>query len=382
VTILMIALAALAAASCGGGKSDEGEQQDVETLLDRAFRQSLKSADVKIDARLEIDGLQGFDRPVSIKASGPYIGSKDTLPKLNIDLNISSGGGQAIQSGFISTGDRAFIKFGGQYYEQPRSSVARTNRALRRARARRERRGGTLSDLGLSPRDWVKDAQQVGDDEVAGVETEHVSGILDVRRLFSDLNKLLERSSGALPGGSGSVPKLSQKELDNLADVVEDPSFDVYVGKEDDVIRRVSVDLRLTVPEKDRKELGGIEGGSLRFTVELSDVNGDQKVEAPARSRPVSALTTQLGGAAGSGSQGRSSNGGSGQQQQLPDDPADIGIDNSATVPDSTAPPEESNPNSGSIEESKRAFQRYADCLDKTKPDDADARVRCAELLR
>ena len=367
------------AAACGGGGGDENEGQDVEALLDRAFRQSVKSADVKLDARLQVAGLQGFDKPLSIEASGSYIGSDDTIPKLDIDLNLStSGGGQTIEAGFLSTGTRAFIEFGGQYYEQPRSGVARANRALARSR---KRRGGGLSELGLSPRDWVEDAKQEGDEEVAGVETQHVSGKLDVRRMFADLNKLVQRSAGALPGGGGNVPKLSEKDLNELAEVVEDPSFDVYVGKEDDVIRRVSADLRLTVPEEDRKKVGGIEGGSLRFDLELADVNGDQEVKAPARARPISALTTLLSGVGGG--QAQSGNGdGSDEPTTLPDDPADVGVENSATVPDSKSPPQESNPSDRSIEESKEAFQRYAECLDKTKPDDAKGRVRCAELLR
>ena len=200
--LALVALAALAAA-CGGG-GDDNEGQDVEALLDKAFRQSIKSADVKIDGRLQVDGLSGFDRPLFIKASGPYIGSDGGLPKVDVDLNLStSEGGQTIQSGFVSTGDRAFIKFGGQYYEQPKANVARTNRALAKGR---QKRGGTLSDLGLRPRDWVEDAKQEGDAEVAGVQTQHVSGTLNVRNVFSDLNKLVQRSAGALPEGPATCP--------------------------------------------------------------------------------------------------------------------------------------------------------------------------------
>ena len=130
---------------------------------------------------------------------------------------------------------------------------------------------------------------------MAGVETEHVSGKLDVRALFKDLNKLVEQSAGAVGGAPAGTPDpLSDKDLDELAEVVEDPTFDIYVGKDDDAIRRVSGNLTVKVPEKDRKRVNGISGGSLRFSIELAKVNGDQKVEAPAKSRPISDLTTQL----------------------------------------------------------------------------------------
>ena len=81
-------------------------------------------------------------------------------------------------------------------------------------------------------------------------------------------------------------------------------------------------------------------------------MNGDQEIEAPARARPLSALTRTLGGGGtlpGSAVADRSR-----RRPAFPDD----------------ATPE--------VED----FQRYADCLDKARPEDTDALQRCAELLR
>jgi hypothetical protein len=343
-------------AGCGGGKSEE----DVEALLDRAFKQSIKSADVKIEAELRIDGLAGFDRPVRLEAQGPYIGGDKQLPKADIDLTIGAqDAGQTVSTGFLSTGDRAFVKFGGAFYEQPKADVARANRELAKS-AGNDR--GSLRDLGLNPRTWVVDAKGEEDEEVAGVKTEHVSAKLDVRRLFADLNKLVERSAGAVGGAPAGTPNpLSASDLDELADVVENPTFDVYVGKDDDVIRRVSGNLRIKVPEKDRQKVNGISGGTLRFSVELAKVNGDQTVDVPAKSRPIADLTKQLSGAGALGALG-----GSGAGSQAP--PADPGT--------STTPV----PEGGG--DGVETFQEYADCLDKSRPDDDAARARCAELLR
>ena len=135
----VLALALLA--GCGGGKSEE----DVEALLDRAFKQSIKSADVKIDAELRIDGLAGFDKPVRLEAQGPYIGGDKQLPKADIDLKIGAqDAGQTVSTGFLSTGDRAFVKFGGEFYEQPKADVARANREL--AKSAGNDRGSLPSD--------------------------------------------------------------------------------------------------------------------------------------------------------------------------------------------------------------------------------------------
>ena len=354
ISAALLALTSAAAlAACGGG--DGRSEEDVESLLDRAFRQSVKSASVSIDAQLEVKGLQGLERPVRLEASGVYIGAKETLPKVDIDLRLGSQeAGQTVESGFLSTGDRAFLKFGGEFYEQPREDIARANRELRGAG---DGGAGTLRDLGFDARRWVVDAQSEGEDEVAGVRTEHVSARLDSRAVFADLNKLVERSADAVGGITPGTPQpLTGQDLDKLTEVVKDPSFDVYVGAEDDIIRRISASFEITVPEADRARFGGIEGGTLRFSVELSDVNGDQSVEAPADSRPIEDLTTQLGGLGALGGQG---------------------LDGEAPAPDGGGPstsPDTTVPGAD-------ALQEYAECLDQASPDDTDAIRRCRALL-
>jgi hypothetical protein len=356
VAALLPIVALIGFAGCGGSKSEE----DVEALLDRAFKQSVESADVKIDAELKIDGLQGVDRPVRLQAQGPYIGGDKKLPQVDIDLKIGAAeAGQTVNSGFLSTGDRAFVKFGGEFYEQDPKDVARANEQLAKGS---DSDRGSLSDLGLNPRTWVVDAEGEGDETVAGVETEHVSGKLDVRALFKDLNKLVEKSAGAVGGAAADTPNpLSDEDLDELAEVVEDPTFDIYVGKDDDTIRRVSGNLTVKVPEKDRARVNGISGGSLRFSIELSKVNGDQKVEAPAKSRPIDDLTTQLRGAGALGALG-GSGGGSGTQTAPTPSPG-------GAVPEQEG---------GGAER----FQEYSKCLDEARPDDTAALSRCTELLR
>ena len=128
-----------------------------------------------------------------------------------------------------------------------------------------------------------------GDEKVGGADTSHVSGKLDVSRVVQDFNSFVKRSRGAIGGATGQAPKpLSQRELDKISDVVKDPTFDVYVAKQDKTIRRISGHLELDVPKEDRDVVGGIEGGSLSLTIELSKVNGDQQIVAPAKARSPS----------------------------------------------------------------------------------------------
>lgn len=348
--VALVALAAAAPSGCGGGDSG-GE--DVTGLLDRAFGQSVESADVTLDAELEIDGAAGLDAPVKIEASGPYIAGDGGLPRLDIEVAVSAqGAGQTVRAGLLSTGDRAFVKFGGEFYEQPAEAVQRANRELRDGGGGE---GSSLGDLGLQPGDWVAEGSDEGEEEVAGVQTRHVSAKLDVRALVSDLNRLAQRSQEAVGGVAPGTPSpLTGEQLDQVEEVVEDPRFDVYVG-EDDVVRRISANLEFAVPEDQRADVGGIEGGSLRFSLELADVGGDQEVEAPADARPIADLAQQLQGLGGLGALG-----GGG-----------------AAPPEDEAPA----PQPGGAPDVE-ALEGYADCIAAAQPDDAEAIDRCAELLR
>jgi hypothetical protein len=344
--LLVLLFAALALTSCGGGD----DKEDAQDLLDRAFSSSIQSADLKVDASIQLKGSPGLDKPVRITAKGPFRTNDKKLPSADIELKVGTdGGGQTITTGFLSTGDRAFVKFQDIYYEQPPAQVAKANRSI----AQNEGKRGSLRGLGIDPRSWLGEAKNEGEEEIAGVKTRHVSGTLDVEAVMRNLNRFVRRSGAALGDATGQTPPapLTAEDIRQVGEVVRDPTFHVYLGKDDDIIRRVSGKIEFEVPEESREALGGIESGSIEFQVEFADVNGDQEIEAPANARPMSALTRSLGGG------GTLPGLGGGSDSSTP------------SVPDNATPEAED-------------FQKYADCLDKARPEDTDALQRCAELLQ
>jgi hypothetical protein len=345
----LLLFAACLLGSCGG----DDDSESVEDLLDKAFARDIRSADVHLDAEVQLDGM--LDEPIRIEAEGPFRSNEDKLPSADIELRIGTdGGGQTITSGVLTTGDRAFVRFQDVYYEQPPERVREANEAIRRERGDRP-----LSELGLDPRSWLGEARQEGDAEVAGVDTRHVSGTLDVEMLMRNLNEFVARSGSALGGtpGQTAAPRLSDQDIRKLTEAVDDPSFDVYVGKEDGIIRRVSGKVEFEIPKRSRAGLGGLDGGSITFSVEFRDVNGDQEIEEPANARPLSDLTDSLGG--GGLAQGLGGGG--------------------SAPPDGPAAPNETPPSGGSSD--PEAFRRYAECLDKARPEDTEELQRCADLL-
>jgi hypothetical protein len=342
IAFVLLLLGALGLSSCGGGGDDK---ESVESLLDRAFSTPIHSADLKLQAKIELNGL--LSDPLQIQAEGPFRTNKDKLPSANIDLEVGTGTGQTISSGVLTTGDRVFVKFQDVYYEQPAAQVAKTNA---RIAARGKKSGQSLSELGLDPRSWIAEAKDKGDATVAGAETRHVSGTLDVTRLMRNINEFVSRSASALGSGGQAVPKLTAADIAELAQAVKDPSFDVYVAKQDGTIRRVSGRIEFDVPDADRQGLGGLTGGTITFSIELRNVNGHQKIEAPATSRPLEQLTKTLGSTIGA-----------------------LGGGATSSAPSNSA---------GGDGSGDSDFDRYAKCLDKAKSNDTEQLQRCADLLQ
>ena len=112
------------------------------------------------------------------------------------------------------------------------------------------------------------------------------------------------------------------------------------------------------IPKPSRAGLGGLDGGSIVFSVEFRDVNGDQEIEAPANARPLSDLTDSLGAGG------------------LPG-----GIGGEGEEPEPAGPPDMPSGGAGDGSSDPEAFRRYAECLDQARPEDTDELQRCAELL-
>jgi hypothetical protein len=290
--VSLLALAALVAAisACGSTSS-----ADVKDTLDKGFSAPINSAKVNLDVTLTLNGVKQLNGPVKLNVQGPYeSGGKKTIPKVDFDI-AASAAGQNFSAGFISTGHNAWVNFQGQNYEVGRAAIAQVNKQIQQS-AGRQKSG--LSQFGIDPKSWLKDPKDEGTDTVFGVKTDHVSATLDVGAFLDDLNKLVQKAGGSV-SGSAAPPQLTPAERKQIEDVVKNPTFDVYVGQDDNVIRRLSADISFDVPKAQQAQLGGLTDGTLSFSIEFSDVRQPQTITAPSSSKPLSELTQQLGGLSG-----------------------------------------------------------------------------------
>ena len=344
-TLLLAALTAAFLSACGGG--DSGNVKDT---LDKAFSTPIKSARIDLEVTLKLDGIKELKGPVKLSVQGPYeSGGSKTIPKADWDI-AASAAGQNFTAGFISTGDNAWVGFQGQNYEIGKEAVAQINTQIAQAAGKNDSKG--LSEFGIDPRHWLKDAKDEGSEKVAGADTNHVSATLDVSRFLDDLNKIVQKAGGTT-GASAQITPAQKKQIE---EIVKNPRFDVYAGKDDNVIRRLSADLSFTVPSDKQAQVGGLKSGTLSFSIEFADVGKPQTISAPESAKPLSELTSQLGGlgsilGGGTGSSGSGSSG-------------------------------SGSSGSGSSGPSAEALQEYSTCLQKADPSKAAELQKCAELLK
>src|SRR4051794_30554161 len=305
LVVSMLSLALLT--GCGGGGG--GSSEDARALLDKAFKTPITSADVTLNIEAKVNGVPQLSQPINLKVAGPYQSNgKGKLPSFNWQVSVS-GGGQAFSGGIISTGDNAFVNFQGTNYEVGADKVAQVNQS--------SGPGRSLKDYGIDPQAWVKDPTEEGTENVNGVDTTHVKASVDIGRMFSDFNKTIQKAGSM---STAAPQQLSPETIQKIQDVVKNPQFDIYVGKSDNKIRRLSVSVDFQIPADQRAKFQGAEGGTLNFSIDFAKVGEPQTITPPSSARPISELQQQLGGLAGGlgglggsgGSSGGGSSGGSG----------------------------------------------------------------------
>lgn len=353
---LLLAAPLAAVAGCGGG-----DDEDVRALLDRAFDQPIESAVVTADVEIELEGLQGVEGPLRLKLSGPYRSAEDKLPAFDWDVSFS-GGGQNLTAELVSTSDNVFVGFRGTNYEVGEEDVSRFNEQL--AAAQREEGERSLAQFGVDAREWLEDPEDAGDEEIAGVQTTHVTAGVDVGKMLADLNKVIERAGGAVPGQPPA--QLTEEQREQVEEIVQEPTLDVYVGKEDSTVRRLAVNLEVEVPEGERDQVGGLERGAVSFSIEFARVGQEVRIEPPESARPIEELAEQIAGAGalGGGQAGGAQNGGGGQD----------GGGNGAG---------QNGAGDGAGQgDAQTTLQRYLSCVREADPGDLEAIQACEELLR
>ena len=289
---LLAALALLA--GCGGDDAPSAEESaDAQALLEKAFSKQVDSADLKLDVKADLEGLDQLKGPVSVSLSGPFKSSGDNqLPVLDWDLKAKFAG-QTIDAGMVVTEDNAYVSFRGQDYEVGEQVFAQ----LKSSFAKQQKQAGgqqSLKQFGIDPTDWLKDPEVEDGEDIGGDSTRKISGDVDAEKVVQDVLGALRSPAlrRQLESQGQAVPKVDESAVEKVTDAIEDVRFEVNVD-EDGVARRMFAEVDFKVP--DDADAGALEGGKISFEFVLEDVGIDPKIEAPSDPQPLSSLLGQLG---------------------------------------------------------------------------------------
>jgi hypothetical protein len=185
------------------------------------------------------------DAGARVGLRGAFDRSGNGAPHIAVSTRLGAAGKQSLVGEFVSLGDKAYFVRGDTGWRVP--GQVWTPEAQKQLQ------------LDVHPATWVRDVKSEGTEQVRGVETEHLSATLDPQAMLNDL--------GGVTGSA--APRVSKAE----AARVKGGSVDVWVGKDDHVVRRM--DAELVLPARARF---GLE-------VRLSDINKPQRIKAPAHVR-------------------------------------------------------------------------------------------------
>jgi len=251
-TRLAVGVALAALAGCGGEESPNQALSKTAGNL-----QKIKSGTLALDVSAQGRG-GGADANVGFELDGPFaLPAEGRLPVAKLRYTQLSGAERATAT-FISTGREAFVEAGGKAQRLPDAQAQQLRAATGQVSS-----GGGVRELRLDR--WMRDPKLDEGPDVGGDETDRIRSKLDVSRALADV------------GG----PLASDAK--DLESAIKAARVEVLTGKDDRLLRRLAVDLDLSlkVPENLRRRLGQLVGGRLRLTFEIRDPNVKVKVEAP-----------------------------------------------------------------------------------------------------
>lgn len=309
VSVALLALSLAAALSaCGGGSSDAS------TLLKQTFSgpHTVNSGNLSLTIRVTPAAAAG-GAPILLSFGGPFQSQgPGKLPKsdFNIRLNARGAGGQL---SVLSTGTAGYVTVNGTSYRLPPSAFRKLESSFSGLATSQGRSGSNLSGLGIHPLGWLSDPKVVGDESVGGAQTTHIRATINVPALLGDLNTFLHRASSS----SAQIPAaLSPATQARLSQEIENPTFDVWTGKQDKTIRRLSIGVTVSLGAT-LAQLVGAGRAQVGLTMQYADLNQPQTISTPTNVQPFSRfqaslrtllgqLQSRAGGLAGSGTTGTS----------------------------------------------------------------------------
>jgi hypothetical protein len=272
----VLAVLALAAASCGGDEG--GGAQEANDLLERGFSTDVDSGKISMAMELELEGGEGVNGVFRLELRGPFRSRGPTqVPDADLEFE-AAGQGVKLEGGLVLLPENAWIEFGGETYELGEELWSSVQESASTGEG-----SDPFGEANIKPLDWITGAETEEGEEMSGTETTKVTGQLDLTAMLSDFNRL--------PPQDAAIPP---ETLDQIDEAIGGVEFEAWIG-DDDIWRRVASKTKFTIPEAQRAAVGGVEGGRVSLNMTLGAPNEEVSIESPGPGSPISDLLRNFG---------------------------------------------------------------------------------------
>ncbi len=320
VVLLVISLG-LGAVACGsGGKTATGltPQEAVKAAMDGVQTATSQSGTYEIALTMDADSSEsdpmlGALLAQPIKVTGAFATQMDPVrADLTLGLDLM---GMGVELGVRAIDDQAWLNMLGQWYVIPADQLQQQglgNTADLSASLLQ-----MMDEQGIDPNTWYKDLKVVGKETLVDTKVTHMSGVLDIQKLFTDMFTLMQNPEfmallGDVAESDGAVSLPDTSELQDLQATIDqmftNGTFDLWLADADNSLRKLVFATDMTIPQ----EMGtlGVSGGNVVVTVDFDAPGEAVEVSAPASAKPLddlaqdmesNPLLSGLGGLLGSG---------------------------------------------------------------------------------
>ncbi|HEY1853199.1 MAG TPA: hypothetical protein VGG40_01310 [Solirubrobacterales bacterium] len=291
------ALAALVSACGGGSGSDNGSSEDPQKVIDKATLEGVESG--KLDLSLKVDSKGDQSGNFDVSLNGPFqAGAKGELPEADLEAKVhgeAEGEKVDFEGGVTLLSNRAYIGFEGEEYEVDPTTFGFVKSGFEQAQQESTGEGAEgkacqEAAAGLDVGDFVDNLKNQGGVEVEGTQTTEISGDLNVSGAIDQIIKLTENPAcSAQLEAAGPLPLGElEKAKEELASQVKKAHATVFVGEEDNIVRKVAAEMTVE-PE------GSNETVEIEFELALGEVNEKQVISAPSNAKPLDELFQKIG---------------------------------------------------------------------------------------
>ncbi len=320
VLIVVLALALVVAAGCGGSSSSDSSSAAAAAATDLSADQIVKDSETKMaavksasftaDFGLEVQGDPSkmtdptaksmLSQGITLHAEG-----KSANDPTAVDMKMSVGlAGQNLEFGMMSQGTKSWIEYQGAWYALDSKNAKTLDQQAQTGAAPTEQ----LKSFGLDPAQWGTTYELVGTEALSGTQVYHVKAVADPQKLADALMKaaqdpaLQEKLGGSSSelGQLGEGLQQNQKQAEELGKSLKDATVDYWIGVDDMLMYKAQFGAALDTTGQ--KDMGGVEGMSMKGTVTMADFDQPVTVTPPAKAQSFDKLMNQMFGGMMSGS--------------------------------------------------------------------------------